>query len=426
MARWEEAVCDEDTPAYIRGYLWLKLVTFWGVIRGEDSTYLDPASLKMNERGLKGRLTQTKTTGPGKKVRIRHFEVCKDAYFVDADWLKTGFDFWSGQDQTRENFILLPSPGYEGCRELGAEVQDRMALTRMCIKEYGIPPPLDGSWPERRVALVIRFWTEHSSRSSLVSMARALGVPKEVTDRLGWWAVGTQASEEYIRTYGLLAAKAQKLVACTSRQALEEKEAESAGVPDHYGEDRVLEKLVESLVKKGYKADDKEVVDMVESLRTFPGCPLEVSSSPGVPVCSWEVSSSPGTKPLWEVSVEIEAAEQTGVPAVKDFFKDEADEKQEEEPIPEIGTWIISDAAFRGTRCLHIVESCHRIPKVHYKMWTTVADPVCATAFKKVCKTCFPEGYPYEDLSTEEFVEPDVELGMLGAQDGEEDSASEA
>ena len=59
-------------------------------------------------------------------------------------------------------------------------------------------------------------------------------------------------------------------------------------------------------------------------------------------------------------------------------------------------------------------------------MWTTVADPVCTTAFKKVCKTCFPEGYPYEDLSTEEFVEPEVELGMLGAQDGEEDSASEA
>ena len=92
-----------------------------------------------------------------------------------------------------------------------------MALTRMCLKEFGIPPPPSCSCSDKLIALVVRFWTEHSSRSSLVSMARALGVPKEVTDRLGWWAVGTQASEEYIRTYSLLAAKAQKLVACTSR-----------------------------------------------------------------------------------------------------------------------------------------------------------------------------------------------------------------
>ena len=134
----------------------------------------------------------------------------------------------------------------------------------------------------------------------------------------------------------------------------------------------------------------------------------------------------PRDKLLWEVGAEIEPANQAEVPTVKDLFKEEADEKQEEEPIPEIGTWVISDAAFRGTRCLHIVGSCHRVPKVHYKMWTTVADPVCTTTFKKVCKTCFPEGYPYEDLSTEELVEPEVELGMLGAQEGEEDSASEA
>ena len=75
LAGWEEAICDGETPAYLKGYLWLKLVTFWGVIRGEDSTYMDPAALKLNDRGLCGKLTQTKTTGPGKKVRIRNFEV---------------------------------------------------------------------------------------------------------------------------------------------------------------------------------------------------------------------------------------------------------------------------------------------------------------------------------------------------------------
>ena len=410
LARWEEAVCDGSTPAYLQGYLWLKLVTFWGVIRGEDSTYLDPASMKLIERGLCGKLTQTKTTGPGKKVRIRHFEVCKEAYFVDADWIRTGFEFWKGQDQSRENFILLPGPGYEGCRELGAEIQDRMALTRKCLKDFGIPPPPYGTWSEKLIAPVIRFWTEHSSRSSLVSMARALGVPKEVTDRLGWWAVGTQASEEYIRTYSLLAAKAQKLVACTSRKALEKCEEEDAGDPDYYGEERVLEKLVENLEKKGFKANDREVINLVESLRIFRTTTV----------------TEPEAKPKWEANEGLMEVEQAGVPATKELFRVEEDDEEEEESLPEIGTWIISDAAFRGTKCLHIVGSCYRQPKIHYKMWTTVADPVCPTSFKKACKTCFPEGYPWEDLSMEEVVEPEVEVGMLGAQEGEEDSASEA
>ena len=121
LKEWEEAICSEETPEYLKGYLWLKLVTFWGVIRGEDSTYIEPASLKLKHRGLKGKMVQTKTTGPGKKVRIRNFEVSKAAYFSDADWLKTGFEFWKGQDQTRESLILLPGPDYEDCRDLGAE-----------------------------------------------------------------------------------------------------------------------------------------------------------------------------------------------------------------------------------------------------------------------------------------------------------------
>ena len=59
-------------------------------------------------------------------------------------------------------------------------------------------------------------------------------------------------------------------------------------------------------------------------------------------------------------------------------------------------------------------------------MWTAVADPVCSTAFKQVCKTCFPEGYPWEGASEDEALDQEVEIGMLGAQEGEEDSASEA
>ena len=140
-----------------------------------------------------------------------------------------------------------------------------MAMTRKCIKEFGIPASPEGfGWSDKLTTIVSRFWTEHSSRSSLVSMARALGVPKEITDRLGWWAVGTQASEEYIRTYSVLSARVQDLVASTSRKALENSAKKKAD-PDYYGEERVLGKLAESIEKRGIRADDEEVQNLLQS-----------------------------------------------------------------------------------------------------------------------------------------------------------------
>ena len=91
-------------------------------------------------------------------------------------------------------------------------------------------------------------------------------------------------------------------------------------------------------------------------------------------------------------------------------------DKEEEIEVPETGTWVIPDAAYRGTKCLHIVGSCHRVPGVHYKLWTPVADPVCESLFKKVCKVCFPEGYPWEGIIVDDDVEQEVELGMLATQ----------
>ena len=63
---------------------------------------------------------------------------------------------------------------------------------------------------------------------------------------------------------------------------------------------------------------------------------------------------------------------------------------------------------------------------VHYTMWGEVTDPVCTTDYKKVCKTDFPKGYPWGNISEEEAPELEVEEGMLSTQEGEEDAASEA
>ena len=107
-------------------------------------------------------------------------------------------------------------------------------------------------------------------------MARPLGVPKSVTDRMGWWSVGSEASDGYIRTYRSLIARVQEKVACTIRSALEGHSTE-----DTFGEEYVLEDLKVILVLKYPHTPSVDIETFIASLRTFE-CktvePLENSS----------------------------------------------------------------------------------------------------------------------------------------------------
>ena len=74
----------------------------------------------------------------------------------------------------------------ESFRPHGATTQDRVALTRhiltlMWIKDAA-HQKIAGS------TFAGRLWTENSSGASLVSVARVLGTPDEIEDRLAWWA----------------------------------------------------------------------------------------------------------------------------------------------------------------------------------------------------------------------------------------------
>ena len=163
------------------------------------------------------------------------------------------------------------------------------------------------------------------------------------------------------------------------------------------------------LANQKVDVDKEDITSLMEGLRTFTWRPPQ----------DGEVASS------WNAALVEEAGKQS--PLQKDATEFEDDEDNEEEvPVPENGTWLISDAAYRGAKCVHIVGGCHRVPGVHHKLWTLVADPVCTSSFKKVCKICFPEGYPWEGITEVEAGEQEVELGMLGPQEGEDDTASEA
>ena len=54
-------------------------------------------------------LTQTKTTGPGKKVKTLKAYVARDSWLARRDWLVIGFRLWEAWSTDRQHFLLMPN-----------------------------------------------------------------------------------------------------------------------------------------------------------------------------------------------------------------------------------------------------------------------------------------------------------------------------
>ena len=410
LVRLEMFVLTDTNPTYLRAYAWLKLVTFWGALRGDDSTWMIPSSVTWSEKaGLKAALHQTKTTGPAKKTRTREIHISPNAFFAQKDWIPVGLDLWKGADMKRENFIVLPSDDFQSFTHLSAIPADRAALTRQILHTAGLSDAGSDEFKGMK-AIVSYFWTEHSLRATLVSMARALHVPKAITDRLGWWSVGAEASEGYIRSYRILISKVQEKVAKTIRDAW--------GVsnnPDVFGENYILEELKDRILKKKSQYPEKEIDAFIDNLRVF----SNNLADPG----------DEESQEWWKGEAEKEKLAEL----IEDKCKDPditKDNSSDEEPrvvpktVPIPGTWVVT----KSRRCLHVVGRCHRQPGVHYYNFVEVKPKVKEEHFSSACSVCFPLGWPLYSEEGPEVVDDELADGMpieAAIEDGESsDSAS--
>ena len=223
LIKLEALVINEEEPTYQRAYAWLKLVCFWNALRGDDATWIKPKSLRYDQEfGMQGELLRTKSTGPGKNILSRPIVIGNGAYFENKAWCRIGMVLWDSGDKGRQNFLLFPGHHGEIFRPEGAEPADRAALTRIIFREYCLWPAGEIGCPRLDIRLVAsRFWTEHSSRASLPTMARAVGIDKAITDKIGCWTTNTTTSDEYIRCGREQVTKAQCMVAAKVREAVQ-------------------------------------------------------------------------------------------------------------------------------------------------------------------------------------------------------------
>ena len=248
LVKLEDLIVNVTVPSYHRAYAWVKLVCFWCALRGDDATWIKANSIRYGKDfGFRGDLHRTKSTGPGKRVLSRPIVIGAEAYFKNSSWCEVGLALWQQEDRDRQNFILLPSGDGNSFRLEGAEPIDRVALTRILIRDYCLWDEADNSCPKKHlVTLASRFWTEHSSRASLPTMARAIGVEKAVIDKIGCWTSMKTTSDEYIRCGRDQVTKSQGLVAEKVRVAL----AAKVPVDDVFGEGCVTEDLKDYLMKR--------------------------------------------------------------------------------------------------------------------------------------------------------------------------------
>ena len=71
-----------DAPLGMRVMAWSRLIKIYGTLRWDDLQRLRPGDSALRQAGLVGRLSQTTTSGAGKKVRDLPLFVPRHAYVL--------------------------------------------------------------------------------------------------------------------------------------------------------------------------------------------------------------------------------------------------------------------------------------------------------------------------------------------------------
>ena len=338
LASWERITISDALPAYTRFWAWARLLKVWGALRSDDLKWADPASAHMTESGLECKLLRTKVSGPGKKVTHLSFSVSREAYFVEPRWLHTGFAVWQALCANSPFFISKPSKDLEhftsyqaGYREASLSSQALFRLlTSVGVEKEALLPEGGGL-----------FWTEHSERNWLPSVAASLGESRDLINRLGRWQA--ECSEHYVRTTRQAVEAFQVKVASRVRERTE----------DFIGESAVIERFLTYTEQREWSsaADHEAWASRLFWFFRPAGLPAPILPE-----------------------------------AIADASDNEAKDSQLE-------GFIVSITGTQRRRRLHYIGRCWRVPGVHYAEYIAYGEEFPpADAYHAVCKLCWPLG----------------------------------
>ena len=421
IARIESVVVDEDARPFARFYAWYRLVRHWSAMRFDDTLGVCPGSTAERARGIAGCLERTRTSGPGKAMRVLPFFVSDEAWVRERAWLRTGLAVLRTSFGGARDYLLpLRNENFDG--ELGrrALYSDAAGFSRQLLRGLQLPAdnPLPLLLPESA-----RCWTEHSDRSGLDTWSASAGVPRWKRDFPGRWSA-QGSSDKYVRTAWRIIEAIQVKVARLARVSL------NSG-PDYFGEEQTLSELETFLSKQGL-ADEAISIQSLQFTAADTSLQVRLPAveegediyEPSAPeTCAGADFGMGALAPadlhllgVPDVASDVEILDavfvQADVKGEETVYEpsDASDDSGRsahallEDELPRVSphVFVVSQIGARRRR-LHFVGHCFRRPGEHDKDFIVFGDTVPDEGdFDKVCCSCFPRGFVLNDSAPQE------------------------
>jgi hypothetical protein len=235
----ELTVVADDEPLFVRALAWVALCMVWGAMRCDDVQAVLPHRSILSNFGLRLVLGKSKTTGPDKVQKEVSVHIFRTASLTGEDWLKAGYDLWSAEPfNFRWDYLVMePNKTWTGRRRFLPPSGLSAAIAKL-LGSISCPRRTALGWELMPAAHLVpdgleAFFSGHSPRNYLTSVAAALGFQRDERAYLGRWSMGMVSSEEYVRTSRQVIFKIQRAV----NKALVE------GSDEPFHEDETIDKL---------------------------------------------------------------------------------------------------------------------------------------------------------------------------------------
>ena len=236
----EALVTDEEAAIFARALAWVVLCMVWGAMRCDDVQSILPHRMILSNFGLSLTLGRSKTSGPDKPQKELVVHILRTVSLTGRDWLRVGMDIWEEDpfNFKRDYLVMEPTRFWDGVRRKNVPPSGLASLISCLLSQLGTPKAVFQSWDVTPNQLLLpdgleKFFTGHSPRNFMTSVAAVIGFSRDERAFLGRWSMGTVSAEEYVRTSRQVVFKIQRAV---NRTLIE-------GGPEEFFEDELIDKL---------------------------------------------------------------------------------------------------------------------------------------------------------------------------------------
>ena len=244
----ELLVVEPAEPVFARALAWVVLVMVWGALRCDDVQAIIPRRSFLSNFGLKLILGKSKTTGPDKAQKEVAVHIFRTISLTGEDWLRSGFEIWESEqfNFARDYMVMEPHANWLKVKRKFVTPAGLSSLVGKLLSSLNCPKRGERGWELMHHVLLLpdgleAFFSGHSARNFLTSVAAVVGFSRDERAYLGRWSMGMTSSEEYVRTSRQVVFKIQRAV---NRSLI-------TGLEQEYHEDEAIQRLCDAAEKSG-------------------------------------------------------------------------------------------------------------------------------------------------------------------------------